>query len=138
MSAENIGIAATVLGLIVSIIGVGKWIGRKEIRLQEVEKEQKEMRDNLQKISALFTTPTGEPRFITYSAHDIISSNCRNTIVLEMSYLRNDSQEMRENLKQHTSDMKGELKLISDCVHKIAVHQASLAGRRKLHSEDEE
>ena len=111
-----------------------------ESLVMQVKEKQTDYDATLTRIDTFLLTREGEPRFITYPAHDIISENCRKQIVMELSYLRKDSEEMKEQWQQHSAEVKSDIKVIAENITRLSVSHAILSGRRSTdtHGQREE
>lgn len=86
----------------------------------QVKEKQDTYDETLARIDRFLLTRDGEPRFITYPAHDIMTKNCRDQLLAEINHI-----------VQNGAELKAELAKMTDTLHKMAVHQAAIAGRRK-------
>lgn len=107
--------------------------GLSEIKslLTQVKDKQSSYDKTLARIDAFLLTREGEPRFITYNAHDILTKTCQEKILAEVNHLVKDNIEMKERWEAHSADFKTEISKMTDMMHKIALSQATIAGRRR-------
>ncbi len=73
-----VGFALTWLGM---IFGVGKAYGKLATRVEKNEEDIQELKSthifDVKEIEKMFVTRDGEPRLMSYKAHDQISANCK-------------------------------------------------------------
>jgi len=104
---------------------------KKLVSIESLITQVKDKQDNydktLARIDTFLLTREGEPRFITYPAHDIMSKNCRDKIIAEINHLVHNGEEV-----------KLEMAKMTETLHKMAIHQATIAGRRRTDLTEED
>ena len=101
-----------------------------EVIVLQVKEKQTDYDATLKRIDTFLLTRDGEPRFITYPAHDVMSKNCRDTIISEINHILKDSTDMKEQWHQHSTEVRNDIKTIAESITKLTVSHAILSGRR--------
>ena len=100
-----------------------------ESRLTEHDKTLTSISSMLVSINNKFEIG-GEPRFITTTAHEILSATCRANIASEVEHIRMDNAGMKSDFREFSTELKGEIKKITKSLYDIALVQAQSRGRR--------
>lgn len=105
------------VGVIVMIFGFGKIWGSLvqrdkaqeariltlEVGIAQVEAEKiNHMRD----LQAMFVVEDGEPRYITYKAHDKMQEHCQKYILSELAHIKETCDEIKNRMNRRKTDME--------------------------------
>lgn len=112
-----------VLTWIIIIFGGGRAWGKISAKVESADEKATKAQEAVNTVSADLEAALnvgGEPRFLTYAAHDIIRSHCHENLDIRLSVITSSVQGARDEIGQ----VRGELKEIGKAINKLTVDQA--------------
>lgn len=89
---------------------IDKAMERLDIKIdgieEQVNKAVKRFSIEIKTVEAQFVTTNGEPRFISYKAHDKIQANCQHHLLAEMGHIRASVDKTEEQLSGMREEMQ--------------------------------
>ena len=83
----------------------------------------------VEKHEAALFTPENELRVITYTAHDLMSTNCNEKRDIRISHVIASHEDLKEDIANLSETVTRELKAMSESLHHLALNQAQGRGR---------
>lgn len=129
LDEKEMTIAGFIITWLLGIFGAGRAYGKLAERVDMHDAEIKE-------IKSYFVSPDGEPRLITYPAHDIMVSQCHAQIDLKIAHITESNDELKEDFGKLSDTVRQEMKSMAAALQKIAIHQAGHTHHRKTDDQE--
>jgi len=150
-NAGTVGILFGLIGLVVgwlgSSFGLGMWIGklqskmtasdkRHDVNEKKLEEHDTRFETLLASFTKAFETEGGDPRYVTYPAHDEMRATCQARMALQMTHYSEGTAGIKEDFKVFAGSIRSDMSAISASVQQLALAQAREEGRRHRSTDD--